>query len=675
MTDKAISLNDQTAKDMLEARARSHIHTQRIKEFLHGGHDAWEEHSSVVSLLSTNPVFDKNERLYLSRTERYERSFMLVNELQSMKEHHAWSPSQYTKASNLLDEPIAMDLHETAFAPVFLAQGSPELLAKYSDLIVNRGILGCYLQTELGHGSNVAGLETTATYIPETQEFELHSPTLTSRKWWVGALARTATHGVVQAQLILPGGKAVGPHLFFVQLRSLDDHKVLPGITLGDIGPKAMSGFPAVDNGFASFDRVHIPREHMLSKFAQVTKSGEYVQPPHAKMSYGGMVYIRAQIASRAGWNIAKAATISIRYATVRRQGNRGSDGLEQQIISYPSVYNRLLPILSRAYVFILLGHNLVETFTSMSAKLSAGDTSVLAEMHAITSSLKVLTTSTSVQDIEIARRALGGHGYSAFAGLGRIYADNLPSVTYEGDNFVLDQQVARAAVKAYNTFISKPEAESNLSPSTQYLRTLGDIRSTIPATSWTDPQVLVNLLERRAAKAVQHHVKHLDNPDAGANQRVSRAVGEAFVAAQTLNSIGTIPAVLSKPELDAVTSLLILYLLTTVEAALVDLYQFGLIQSGSEDMDPASEIRATIKDICARVLLHSIALTDSFGFSDWELDSALGVHDGRVYEALWNKAQTEPLNKSELPPGYFNYLKPILDRGQRLASKNKSKL
>lgn len=68
-----------------------------------------------------------------------------------------------------------------------------------------------------------------------------------------------------------------------------------------------------------------------------------------------------------------------------------------------------------------------------------------------------------------------------------------------------------------------------------------------------------MNLLERRAAKAVQHHVKHLDSPDAGANQRVSRAVGEAFVAAQTLNSIGTIPAVLSKPELDAVTSLLIL--------------------------------------------------------------------------------------------------------------------
>ena len=121
---------------------------------------------------------------------------------------------------------------------------------------VLKGSDSCYLQTELGHGSNVAALETTATYIPETQEFEINSPTLTSRKWWIGALGRTATHGVVQAQLILPEVGLVGPHLFFIQLRStgkhpviesqdmvtdfivyfLANHAVLPGITLGEIG-------------------------------------------------------------------------------------------------------------------------------------------------------------------------------------------------------------------------------------------------------------------------------------------------------------------------------------------------------------------------------------------------------------------------------------------------------
>jgi acyl-CoA oxidase len=54
-------------------------------------------------------------------------------------------------------------------------------------------------------------------------------------------------------------------------------------------GPKACDGQSANDNGFARFDRVRIPKENMLSKFVQVTSEGEYVQPPHAKLSYGGV--------------------------------------------------------------------------------------------------------------------------------------------------------------------------------------------------------------------------------------------------------------------------------------------------------------------------------------------------------------------------------------------------
>lgn len=133
---------------------------------------------------------------------------------------------------------------------------------------------------------------------------------------------------------------------------------------------------------------------------------------------------------------------VAIRYATVRRQGNRGSDGLEKQVITHPSLHVRLLPILSRAYVFIGLGRALVslylpitfrystglfflqsQAFTTMAQRLSGGDTSLLAELHATTSGLKVLCTTISVQDMESARRSMGGHGYSAFSGVGRIYA------------------------------------------------------------------------------------------------------------------------------------------------------------------------------------------------------------------------------------------------------------
>ena len=93
----------------------------------------------------------------------------------------------------------------------------------------------CYAQTELAHGSNVQGLETTATYLPDTKEFELHSPSLTASKWWIGGLGRAADHAVVMAQLIL-SGKKMGPHPFVVPLRDLSTREPLPGRTIGDIG-------------------------------------------------------------------------------------------------------------------------------------------------------------------------------------------------------------------------------------------------------------------------------------------------------------------------------------------------------------------------------------------------------------------------------------------------------
>lgn len=157
----------------------------------------------------------------MSRSERYDRGLALTDRIFELQVTHKWSENETKLALSILDEQLSINLHNVAFQPVFMLQGGPTLVQKYGALIATRAIFGCYLQTELGHGTNVARLETTATFVPETQEFDIHSPTLTSTKWWIGALGKTATHGVLQAKLILPGGVDAGPHLFFVQLRSL----------------------------------------------------------------------------------------------------------------------------------------------------------------------------------------------------------------------------------------------------------------------------------------------------------------------------------------------------------------------------------------------------------------------------------------------------------------------
>lgn len=68
------------------------------------------------------------------------------------------------------------------FIPAIKGQGTEEQQKKWLPLAQKMKIIGCYAQTELGHGSNVQGLETTATFDPKTDEFVIHSPTLTSSK-------------------------------------------------------------------------------------------------------------------------------------------------------------------------------------------------------------------------------------------------------------------------------------------------------------------------------------------------------------------------------------------------------------------------------------------------------------------------------------------------------------
>lgn len=172
---------------------------------------------------------------------------------------------------------------------------------------------GCYAQTELGHGSNVQGLETTATYNASTQSFTLQSPGLSSAKWWIGGLGRSADHAVVMAQLITPDGKDGklvhrGPHAFFVPIRDVKTREPLPGRTIMDIGPsssrsfalgdrsqltflsRAEAGYPMTDNGTMLLDKVEIPHVNFLARYAKIDPtSGKYEKPPNAKLSYGTM--------------------------------------------------------------------------------------------------------------------------------------------------------------------------------------------------------------------------------------------------------------------------------------------------------------------------------------------------------------------------------------------------
>ena len=132
--------------------------------------------------------------------------------------------------------------------------------------------MGCYAQTELGHGSDVQSLMTTATYDETSESFIINTPSVKAAKWWIGDLGVFGNYAAVFAQLIVKG-KRHGIHVFIVPVRG-KDHKALPGIEVGDVGPKM--GYNCKDNGYLIMNNVKIPRKNMLMKYQSVSKDGKY---------------------------------------------------------------------------------------------------------------------------------------------------------------------------------------------------------------------------------------------------------------------------------------------------------------------------------------------------------------------------------------------------------------
>ena len=184
-------------------------------------------------------------------------------------------------------------------------------------LIHNHKILGCYAQTELGHGSNVAKLETTATLDFKTDEFIIHSPTPTSTKMWPGDIGRFSSHAIVFARLIIESND-YGVQPFIVQLRDLQNFKHISGVETGDLGPKF--GYNIKDNGWATFDSVRIPRTQMLMGMTNVEKDGEFSVVGDPRVLYSTMMLIRNRIVRLMHTGMFQALAIAFRYAVVRRQ-------------------------------------------------------------------------------------------------------------------------------------------------------------------------------------------------------------------------------------------------------------------------------------------------------------------------------------------------------------------
>ncbi|XP_030513311.1 peroxisomal acyl-coenzyme A oxidase 1 [Rhodamnia argentea] len=656
---------------LAEERQKSRFDVDEMKIVWAGSRHAFEVSDRVARLVASDPAFRKDNRNLLSRKELFKNTLR--------KAAYAWkrimelrlTEEEAAKLRFFIDEPAYTDLHWGMFVPAIKGQGTEEQQQKWLPLAYKMQIIGCYAQTELGHGSNVQGLETTATFDPQTDEFIINSPTLTSSKWWPGGLGKVSTHAVAYARLIV-NGQDHGVHGFIVQLRSLDDHMPLPGITVGDIGMKFGSGaYNTMDNGVLRFDHVRIPRNQMLMRVLQVTREGKVVQSDVPRqLIYGTMVYVRQTIVSDASSALSRAVCIATRYSAVRRQFGSQKGGPETQVIDYKTQQSRLFPLLASAYAFRFVGEWLKWLYTDVTQRLQANDFSTLPEAHACTAGLKSLTTSATADAIEECRKLCGGHGYLTSSGLPELFAVYIPACTYEGDNTVLLLQVARFLMKTVSQLGSGKQPVGSTAYMSRAEHLMQCRCSAQRVEDWLKPDVVLEAFEARALRmsvACAQNLSKFSNPEEGFAE-LSADLAEAAIAHCQLIVVSKfveklqqdIPGQGVKQQLQTLCFVYSLHLLHK--------HQGDFLSTGCITPKQASLANEQLRSLYSQVRPNAIALVDAFNYTDHYLGSVLGRYDGNVYPTLYEDAWKDPLNDSVVPDGYHEYLRPVLKQQLRNA-------
>ncbi len=315
--------------------------------------------------------------------------------------------------------------------------------------IINLDLLGCFAMTETGQGSDVQHLETTATYDVDTREFVIDSPTPSARKEYIGGAAKHATMAAVFAQLH-SGGEDHGVHCFVVPIRD-SRGKEMPGVTTQDDGHKG--GLKGVDNGRLIFDNVRIPRDALLNRYADVAEDGTYSSPienvnKRFFTMLGTLVRGRVSVGGAAGAAAQVALSIATRYALKRRQFD-APDGRKVLIMDYLTHQRRLLPLIARSYALQFAQNELVATVDRIQSG-DAVDDQNHREVESRAAGLKAVITNHATRAIQESREACGGAGYMAENRLVTLKADSDVFTTFEGDNHVLLQLVAKELLTAY---------------------------------------------------------------------------------------------------------------------------------------------------------------------------------------------------------------------------------
>nr|XP_045241904.1 peroxisomal acyl-coenzyme A oxidase 2 isoform X4 [Macaca fascicularis] len=613
-----VSLGDtwsrQMHPDMESERYMQSFDVERLTNILDGGAQNTALRRKVESIIHSYPEFSRKDNYFMTQNERYKAAMRRAFHIRLIAQRLGWLEDgrELGYAYRALSGDVALNIHRV-FLKALRSLGSEEQIAKWDPLCKNIQIIATYAQTELGHGTYLQGLETEATYDAATQEFVIHSPTLTATKWW-------------------PGDR----------------------IIIGDIGPKM--DFDQMDNGFLRLN-------HVLP-------DGTYIKLGTAQSNYLPMVVVRVELLlGEVLPTLQKACVIATRYSVIRRQSQLRPSDPEAKVLDYQTQQQKLFPQLAISYAFHFLAVSLLEFFQHAYTAILNRDFSLLPELHALSTGMKAMMSEFCTQGAEMCRRACGGHGYSKLSGLPSLVTKLSASCTYEGENTVLYLQVARFLVKSYLQTQMSPGStpQRSLPPSVAYLATPDLARC--PAQRAADflcPELYTTAWAHVAARLIKdsvHHLQTLTQSGADQHEAWNQTTVIHLQAAKAHCYYVTV-----KGFTEALEKLENESAIQQVLKRLCDLHAIhGILTNSGDFLHDAflsgaqvDMARTAYLDLLRLIRKDAILLTDAFDFTDECLNSALGCYDGNVYERLFQWAQKSPTNTQE-NPAYEEYIRPLL--------------
>jgi acyl-CoA oxidase len=527
---------------------------------------------------------------------------------------------------------------------------------RYLADIASLKLPGCFAMTETGHGSNVQQVETTATYDPEADGFVLESPTPGSTKDYIGGAARNGRLAAVFCQLVVAGEK-VGVHALLVAIRG-EDGSVAEGVEISDCGEKL--GLNGVDNGRLRFNGVRVGRDALLDRYAEVTPEGEYrsrIENPDRRFftMLGTLVQGRVSVGGAAISATKSALTIAVRHGDRRRQFGPPDSDEEAPLLDFRVHQRRLLPPLARVYALHFAQEGVVAELDRIFGALGEEDEQVEEDRRTLetrAAGLKALATWHATETIQTCREACGGAGYLAENRLAALKADTDVFTTFEGDNTILLQLVAKSLLTGYRdwfgdlnpmqtasavasqvwqTVVEKTAAREliqrltdDLVPSRERDEDLTDRDYHLGLFRWREDHMLSGCA-RRLKRGIDSGVEPFDvfndaqdHVLATARAHVEREILESFSAAIERCEDPALRQVLDK--------LCDLYALAEMERDRAWFQEHGRISSTRAKM----VIRA-VNSLCTELRPHALELVDAFGIPDRVLAAPIGLPGGEA--------------------------------------------